>query len=112
MWLPSPTASMSSDGTGSTRPAKRASPWGRTARSIWSASPICSMCFAKSTSQPGSWPVATPESALERLHAVFGTQQQDVGRARGEQAIGDHADDIVDLRFEVRREADHQVVHV
>jgi len=48
----------------------------------------------------------------EGFHAFRGTQQQQVGRPRGEQAIGDHADDGVDLHFQGYRVGDVHVVHV
>ena len=51
-------------------------------------------------------------SGLEGLDAVGGAEQQQVGRAGGEQAVGDHADDGVDLLFQFHRAVDAQVVHV
>src|SRR5690606_32960513 len=57
-------------------------------------------------------PAAPRSSTLERLHTFAGAEQQQVGRACGEQTIADYADDVVDLRFRLRRVADHQVVYV
>ncbi len=49
---------------------------------------------------------------LQGFHAFTGAQKQQIRRARGEQAVGDHADDGVDLRFQLHRVGDLQVEHV
>src|SRR5690606_435756 len=51
------------------------------------------------------------QSALEDWHARSGAQQQHIGGPGGEQAIGDHADDGVDVGFELGRIGDVQVVN-
>ena len=67
------------------------------------------------------WPaelVLPPPAVGERLGALEGfdpfggAEQQQVGRAGGKQTIGDHADDGVDLAFQLGRVGDRQVEHV
>ena len=53
-----------------------------------------------------------PSLGLEGFHTFRGTQQQQVRRPRREQAVGHHADDGVDLRFQFHRVGDLQVVHI
>src|SRR5690554_2421529 len=48
----------------------------------------------------------------DALHAIAGAQQQQVRRAAGEQAIGDHAHDVVQFFFHLDRAGDIQVVDV
>src|SRR6202521_72855 len=49
---------------------------------------------------------------VERPDAGVGPDQNDVGAAIGEQTIGDDADDVVDLRFELDRIQDAHVLDV
>ena len=50
--------------------------------------------------------------ALEGFHAFCGAEQQQVSWACSEQAVGDHADDGVDLGFQLHGVGDRQVEHV
>ncbi|VXC96004.1 conserved hypothetical protein [Pseudomonas sp. 8Z] len=52
------------------------------------------------------------DSALELFHAFSSTEQQQIRRAGGEQAVGDHADDGVYVRLQLDRIGDRHVVHV
>src|ERR1700694_5160578 len=49
---------------------------------------------------------------VERRDAGVGPDQNDVGAAIGEQTVGDDADDVVDLHFELRRIQDAHVLDV
>ncbi len=50
--------------------------------------------------------------SLQRLHTFTRAQQQQIRRTRGEQAVGDHADNGVDLRFQLHRISDLHIEHV
>nr|GFC38252.1 hypothetical protein [Tanacetum cinerariifolium] len=50
--------------------------------------------------------------SLQGFHAFLSAQQQQVSRTCREQAVGDHADDGVDLGFELHRVGDAHVMNV
>ena len=49
---------------------------------------------------------------VQRAYAFGRADQADVGRAGGEEAVGDHADDLVETLFKGHRVDEFQTMHV
>src|SRR4051812_39640765 len=73
--------------------------------------PLPAMAMLK-TPSPASRLLQGRVSGLEGFDAFGGAQQQYIGWTRGEQTVGDHADDRVDLSFQLHRISDLHVEHV
>src|ERR1700682_6354957 len=58
------------------------------------------------------WRARSELVRVERFDAGIGPDQDDVGAAIGEQAVGDHTDDVVDLHFELGRIQDAHVLDI